>query len=91
MPDKLTVYRLLSEKHVTVPETVVITTLKDVDRAFSDIGSPLWIRAKSGAGGRLGLKVESPKEAKLWVKLNTLQHRVKMSDFFTSGIYQVET
>lgn len=81
MPDKLEVHRLLSEKRVPTPKTVAITTLEDVDKAFSEIGSPLWIRARTGAGGRLGLKVESPEEAKLWIKLNTLQHRAKVNDF----------
>jgi hypothetical protein len=81
MPDKLEIHRALSKRCISVPKTAAIASLEDVDGAFSETGSPLWIRAKSGAGGRLGLKVENPEEAKLWVKLNTLQHRAAMADF----------
>ena len=81
MPDKLEIYNALSKLNVPVPKTVAIASLEDVERAFSEIGSPLWIRAKSGAGGRLGLKVDNPEQAKHWIELNTLQHRAAIVDF----------
>ena len=81
MPDKLEIHNALAKKHVRVPRTIEVKTFEDADRAFSEIGKPLWIRARSGAGGRLGLKVENAKQAKHWVELNTLQHRAKVSDF----------
>jgi carbamoyl-phosphate synthase large subunit len=81
MPDKLEIHDALAKKHVRVPKTVEITSFEDIDRAFSEIGKPLWIRAKRGAGGRLGLKVETPEEAKHWVELNRLQHRATVADF----------
>ena len=39
------------------------------------------MRAKTGAGGRLSLKVNSVEEAKRWIELNVLQGRAKPSDF----------
>ena len=81
MPDKLEIHDALAKKHVRVPKTVEITSFEGIDRAFSEIGKPLWIRAKRGAGGRLGLKVETPEEAKHWVELNRLQHRAGIADF----------
>lgn len=81
MPEKLEIYNALSKRNVPVPKTVAITSLKDIDDAFSEIGHPLWIRARHGAGGRLGLKVDTPEQAKHWVELNTLQNRAAISDF----------
>lgn len=81
MPDKLEIHNALSKKHVRVPKTVEVNVLDDIDKAFSEIGKPLWIRARRGAGGRLGLKVETPEQAKHWVELNTLQHRTEITDF----------
>ena len=81
MPDKLEIHNALSKKHVRVPKTVEVNVLDDIDKAFSEIGKPLWIRARRGAGGRLGLKVETPEQAKHWVELNRLQHRAEIADF----------
>ncbi len=81
MPDKLEIHKALAKNHVRDPKTVQINSLEDVDKAFSEIGRPLWIRARIGAGGRLGLKVETPEQAKLWVQLNVVQHRAIVADF----------
>jgi len=81
MPDKLEIHDALAKHGLRVPKTTEIAALEDVDRAFSEIGKPLWIRAKRGAGGRLGLKVETPEQAKHWVELNRLQGRSEVGDF----------
>lgn len=81
MPDKLSIHDALNAKGVRVPKTVEIGTFDDVERAFKEIGTPLWIRARKGAGGRLGLKVANVEQARLWVDLNVTQGRSKVSDF----------
>ncbi len=81
MPDKLEIHNALAKNHVRVPKTVEVNSFEDIDRAFSEIGKPLWIRARRGAGGRLGLKVETSEQAKHWVELNRLQHRADIADF----------
>jgi carbamoyl-phosphate synthase large subunit len=81
MPDKLTIHDMLAEAQVRVPKTVSVTSFEDVERAFSELGKPLWIRARRGAGGRLGLKVNNVEEAKHWVELNRLQGRAAVADF----------
>jgi carbamoyl-phosphate synthase large subunit len=81
MPDKTEIQSTLSKKKVAVAKTVGLTTLEDIDRAFSELDAPLWIRAKRGAGGRLGLRVDSPEQAKHWVELNRLQRRSEVTDF----------
>jgi carbamoyl-phosphate synthase large subunit len=81
MPDKLEIHDALEKKHVHAPKTVEVNNFEDIDRAFLEIGKPLWIRARRGAGGRLGLKVETPEQAIHWVELNRLQHRGDIRDF----------
>ncbi len=83
MPDKLLIHNALQKEGVRVPKTVEVNTFADVERAFREIGCPLWIRARRGAGGRLGLKVENVEQARHWVELNTLQGRCQVSDFVT--------
>lgn len=81
MPDKLAIYKILSKKGIRVPKTIEVRTAGDIERAFFEFGSPLWIRARRGAGGRLGLKVENAEQAMHWVELNRLQGRSEVSDF----------
>jgi predicted ATP-grasp superfamily ATP-dependent carboligase len=81
MPDKLEIYKALSKCNVPVPKTIAVNSLDDVDGAFSEIGRPLWIRARHGAGGKLGLKVDTSEQARDWVRLNALQNRAAVSDF----------
>jgi glutathione synthase/RimK-type ligase-like ATP-grasp enzyme len=80
-PDKMEIHNALAKNHVRVPKTVEVQSFEDVERAFSEIGSPLWIRARRGAGGRLGLKVETAEQARHWVELNRLQSRAEIEDF----------
>ena len=81
MPSKFYVYGRLKSNKVPAPQTINVESMDDIDEAFREIGSPLWIRATTGAGGRLSLKVSSPEEAKLWVKLNVIQGRIKENEF----------
>lgn len=82
MPDKLTISKSLKAHSVPVPKTIGLNSLEDIDTAFNELGSPLWIRAVSGAGGRLALKVGSPEEARMWVILNLKQKRASsVKDF----------
>ncbi len=80
-PDKFTMYLKLRNSNVPVPKTIRLRNLEDIDDAFRELGSPLWIRAIKGAGGRLSLKISTPEEGKLWVKLNVIQGRAEVRDF----------
>jgi carbamoyl-phosphate synthase large subunit len=81
MPDKLEICSELSKRNVPVPKTIAINSPEDLDSGFSELGPPLWIRAKHGAGGRLSLKVDTPEQAQHWVRLNSLQNRASVDDF----------
>lgn len=81
-PSKEFIWKCMREHDVEVPDAIFPKSTKDLPEAFKKLGSPLWIRAKEGAGARLSLKVASLEEAELWIKLNTIQERVhSISDF----------
>ncbi|MDI9620009.1 MAG: hypothetical protein QFX33_04280 [Candidatus Nezhaarchaeota archaeon] len=80
-PDKWDTYVKLVDNGVPAPRARCMASLEDVEEAFMALGSPLWVRARAGAGGRLSLKVNTPEEARMWVKLNVVQGRAKVSDF----------
>ncbi|MHC1629074.1 MAG: ATP-grasp domain-containing protein [Candidatus Nezhaarchaeales archaeon] len=80
-PDKWFMYVKLRDYGVPAPRAMRISSIDDVDEAFRVLGSPLWIRVRIGAGGRLSLKVKTPDEAKLWIRLHVMQGRARIEDF----------
>ena len=87
-PDKLTMHTKLRGVSVPAPATIEVKSLDDIDGAFKELGSPLWVRAKVGAGGRLSLKVSSPEEAKLWIRLNVMQGRARLVTSLSRSTYR---
>jgi carbamoylphosphate synthase large subunit len=79
--DKLLSQQVLSKKGVPVAKTRAISSVEDVKEAFSELaldpgseaGSPLWVRARHGAGGRLSLLCSGYKEARHWIELWVLR------------------
>jgi carbamoylphosphate synthase large subunit len=69
--DKLLTQERLSAASVPVARTVPLKSIKDIDLAFDSLPSPVWLRARHGAGGRLSLKCDSKAEARDWVDLWT--------------------
>jgi carbamoyl-phosphate synthase large subunit len=67
--DKLLSQRLLSRAGLPVAKTKTIRRLADVRSVFAELGKPLWIRARHGAGGRLSLLCSTSKEASHWIEL----------------------
>ncbi len=81
-PSKEFIWKCMRDHDVPVPDAYFLSNHEDIKAAFKMMGTPLWIRAKEGAGARLSLKVASPKEAELWISLNLIQGRVRsMKDF----------
>jgi carbamoyl-phosphate synthase large subunit len=66
--DKLETARLLSKKGTPVTRTVELRRESDVDDAFEELGSLIWIRAKQGAGGRGSTPAQSKETALSWIK-----------------------
>jgi carbamoyl-phosphate synthase large subunit len=71
--DKLASQRLLKKLGIPVAKTKAVKSTADVETAFKEIGGPLWVRARHGAGGRLSLLCSSAKEARHWIDLWTLR------------------
>jgi len=77
--DKLETQKILE---VRVAKTETIANAKDIPKAFKSVGTkPVWVRAKSGAGGRLALPCNSSSEIEHWTKLWVIQRKVKWSDY----------
>ena len=71
--DKLFSQKLLRKVGIPVAKTRAVKSNADVDAAFEEIGGPLWVRARHGAGGRLSLLCSSVREARHWIDLWTLR------------------
>lgn len=50
------------------PATRDVAEPDDVERAFLELGAPLWIRSSIGPGGRGSLVVETAEEAHAWMR-----------------------
>ena len=87
MPDKLEIHNALAKNHVRVPKTVQVTLLRTSSGLF-EIGLPLWIRARRGAGGRLGLKVRLQKRLSIGWSSTVLQGRAESPTLLFKSICQ---
>jgi carbamoyl-phosphate synthase large subunit len=65
--DKLASANAWKSKGIPVARTVVIRQESDIDRAFADLGSPIWIRATRGAGGRGSTPAGNRETAVSWI------------------------
>jgi carbamoyl-phosphate synthase large subunit len=80
--DKLETQKILEKKNIPVAKTKTIFNAKDIPKAFKSVGTkPVWVRAKSGAGGRLSLPCKSSSEIEHWTILWVIQNKAKWSDF----------
>jgi carbamoylphosphate synthase large subunit len=71
--DKLLSQKVLAKRKVPVARTVPLEVMGDIREAFSQLGKPLWVRARHGAGGRLSLLCNGYREAEHWVELWVLR------------------
>jgi len=65
--DKLASANAWKNKGIPVAKTIVIRQESDIDRAFAELGSPLWIRATRGAGGRGSTPAGNRETAVSWI------------------------
>ena len=80
--DKLETQQILSQSGILVAKTRVIDNYDVIENAFSELGGgPLWVRAKSGAGGNLSLLCDSASEAEYWIKLWIMRKKANFHDF----------
>lgn len=80
--DKLKTQKILSQSGINVAQTRIFENLNSIQNAFEELGNgPLWIRAKSGAGGNLSLLCNTPQEVEHWMKLWILRKKAGIEDF----------
>jgi carbamoyl-phosphate synthase large subunit len=65
--DKLASANAWKNKGIPVAKTIVIKQESDIDRAFAEFGSPIWIRATRGAGGRGSTPANNRETAVSWI------------------------
>lgn len=66
--DKLESAKLWKKKYVPVAKTIELHTEQDITTAFEELGTPIWIRATQGAGGRGSTPASSRETAVSWIK-----------------------
>jgi carbamoyl-phosphate synthase large subunit len=65
--DKLESARIWQKKDVPVARFKELRRESDVDEAFKEFGSPVWIRAKHGAGGRGSTRAYNKETVLSWI------------------------
>jgi carbamoyl-phosphate synthase large subunit len=65
--DKLASATTWKNKNIPVAKTVIIRQESDIDRAFAELDSPIWIRATRGAGGRGSTPASNRETAISWI------------------------
>jgi carbamoyl-phosphate synthase large subunit len=66
--DKLKSAEKWKEKNVPVASYLELQEEADVDKAFKELGTPVWIRARHGAGGRGSTLAHNKETALSWIK-----------------------
>ena len=66
--DKLESARVWKKKNVPVARTIKVRKDEDIDRAFAEFGSPIWVRARHGAGGKGSTPADNRETAVAWIK-----------------------
>jgi biotin carboxylase len=66
--DKLESAKLWRKKNVPAAKTIELHVEQDVDKAFEELGTPIWIRATHGAGGRGSTPASNKETAVAWIK-----------------------
>ncbi len=66
--DKLESAKVWQKKNVPVARTIEVKRDEDIDKALSEFGSPIWIRARHGAGGKGSTPADNRETAVAWIK-----------------------
>jgi carbamoyl-phosphate synthase large subunit len=66
--DKLESAKMWLRRNVPVAKTLEIRKDSDLERAFEELGRPIWIRARHGAGGKGSTPADNIETAAAWIK-----------------------
>ncbi len=80
--DKALTAEKMQKSNVPIPRTYILNDEETLYTAFEEIGTtPLWIRARKGAGGKMSLPCNTPEEAIMWAKIWQSKGISKWNDF----------
>jgi carbamoyl-phosphate synthase large subunit len=65
--DKLESAKVWKKRGVPVARIIELREERDVHKAFAEFGSPIWIRARHGAGGRGSTPADNRETALSWI------------------------
>jgi biotin carboxylase len=65
--DKFESSKLWRKKNVPVAKLIEIEDENDIDKAFQELGAPLWVRASHGAGGVGSTPADNKETALSWI------------------------
>ena len=65
--DKLESAKIWRNKGIPVARTMALRKEQDIDEAFQELGNPIWIRARHGAGGRGSTPASNKETAISWI------------------------
>lgn len=63
------------KKGVPVAQTIELKKETDIERAFEALGTPLWIRARRGAGGKGSTPANNPETVVSWIRYWKSRHK----------------
>ncbi len=66
--DKLESAKIWHKKNVPVARTIAINNENDIKKSFDEFGTPIWIRARHGAGGRGSTPATNVETAVSWIR-----------------------
>ncbi len=82
--DKFATQRRLKEAGLDVPRTLLLSEPKDLDRAFAELGTPVWIRGTGAPGlgiGGAALPTQSSGVGRAWVEHHNGWGKMAASEF----------
>ncbi|MCW3980256.1 MAG: ATP-grasp domain-containing protein [Candidatus Bathyarchaeota archaeon] len=72
--DKLNSAEIWRRRGIPVARTLELNSKADVEKAFTELGTPLWIRARRGAGGKGSTPADNPETALSWINYWKSRH-----------------
>ena len=66
--DKLESTKVWTKKNIPVAKTLKVCGDEDIDKAFMEFGSPIWVRARHGAGGKGSTPADNRETAVAWIR-----------------------
>lgn len=66
--DKLESAKIWRKKGIPVARTIEVLEDEDIDKAFAEFGSPIWVRARHGAGGKGSTPADNRETAVEWIR-----------------------